>query len=97
MPILDAYAKQNPDCTNYLSESRAVMGRLSDMSLGELRRNFAHDEALSEAPAKCRRVQKLLLHPAALVVRLQSSSDRATLVSEHAALMKAIRKVKSGV
>lgn len=97
VPILDNYAEQNPDCTDYLSRSKAVVGRLGTLTLADLRRDYIQGEALPEAPAKCEQVQQLLIRPAAMVIMVQNQTSREAVATEIRGLLQAVDRVRNSL
>ncbi len=96
-PILDGFSEENPDCTDYLSEAKGLVGMLGNISEGEIRRHYLNGESLPSAPSKCSEPKNLLVRPATMVVMLKNETSREALTGEIEKLATDVRRFKNNL
>lgn len=96
-PILDRFSQKHPECTDYLSQIKGLVGRLGTISEAEIRQRYLNGEGLPSAPRKCSRAKNLLVRPATMVAMLENRTSREALTGEIEQLATEARGFKNSL
>ena len=100
--MLDAFARLDPGCAEYLSEVRGLTDRLDSMSAETFDADYLEGAALPEGGAACRAMKGLLAAPAGILVRLRESelsavrADLLNVVRESGEHLRRVRGFLGG-
>lgn len=68
MPILDKFAKINPQCKSYLKTVKKKTPGMKRLSLEQIEHKFHEGHALPKAADRCSNAKELVVHPATVYI-----------------------------